>query len=616
MAKPGRTTDVGTVVLHTILVTAFFVALATGLRIATDDPDLEWLRPLDPVLPTEHLFWRHLVSGVVLMAVLAGHLVYVRQAKLERRTRIDKGRILALLSAGPNRWSALNVIVFRVLVLALYTVTASGLLLFAGYGGAVFNLHVITTVLAVACVGFHVLLHLAYGGLNQILRIVRPVPLEIAPDPPDLAELLAQELASKQRARQKPPEAGTPSAVEAPGDTSGPKPLSESISPTQAIRRTPMVHAHPLSVALAMAIAVGLVAVGTERTTRQTLEVPLIKPENAPTLDGDLSDPVWSHTKPGRVLTTQGGDFGETHESAVEIRAAHDGIFAYFALIWDDPTRSLKHMPLVKKDGSWHVVASRPDLADEKAFNEDKFSVLLVGGGLPLIGGAIHLANQPLDDKPPGSTGRGLHFVRSGGFADVWLWRAAHGGLIGHVDNCHFGGPDQRPDPSLGPTAVYSGGFACDPATTIYRSNIAITSQGKQVEDVRPLVLPRSATQMAGTLGSVHWRPEESDTGSARWWLMESETVPYTPALGSKLPDGTVIPSVLLADRLPESPTSIRGVARWNAGRWTLEMARRLYTNSPRDVPIKSGTLLWVAAFDHAEKRHTRHLRPFILRVE
>jgi hypothetical protein len=43
---------------------------------------------------------------------------------------------------------------------------------------------------------------------------------------------------------------------------------------------------------------------------------------------------------------------------------------------------------------------------------------------------------------------------------------------------------------------------------------------------------------------------------------------------------------------------------------------RRLKTDSVYDVEIKSGSLMWVAAFDHSEKRHTRHLRPFRLELE
>lgn len=82
------------------------------------------------------------------------------------------------------------------------------------------------------------------------------------------------------------------------------------------------------------------------------------------------------------------------------------------------------------------------------------------------------------------------------------------------------------------------------------------------------------------------------------------------------LPDGVVVPGILMADEIPDRRDSIRGAARWAAGRWTLEIVRRLHTGSDYDVPLKSGDMMWLAAFDHAEMRHTRHLRPFRLELE
>jgi hypothetical protein len=41
--------------------------------------------------------------------------------------------------------------------------------------------------------------------------------------------------------------------------------------------------------------------------------------------------------------------------------------------VWEDPTRSLKHLPLVKRNGRWGVAATREDLVDEHRFHEDKF---------------------------------------------------------------------------------------------------------------------------------------------------------------------------------------------------------------------------------------------------
>ena len=84
----------------------------------------------------------------------------------------------------------------------------------------------------------------------------------------------------------------------------------------------------------------------------------------------------------------------------------------------------------------WHVVASRGDLADEGAYNEDKFAVLLSPAGLPLIGAAIQLSSLPLRGKPPPSSGRGMHYTLDGSILDVWQWRASHGGPSGHIDNC------------------------------------------------------------------------------------------------------------------------------------------------------------------------------------
>jgi hypothetical protein len=45
-------------------------------------------------------------------------------------------------------------------------------------------------------------------------------------------------------------------------------------------------------------------------------------------------------------------------------------------------------------------------------------------------------------------------------------------------------------------------------------------------------------------------------------------------------------------------------------------VARRLDTGSDYDVPIKTGVFMRVAAFDHSQIRHTRHVRPIRIEVE
>lgn len=192
------TTDYGTVVFHTLFVVAFFVLTATGLRIASDDPNARWLAVLDPVLPTEHLWFRHLAASVIFTAALAAYVFYLRAARLGSRVRFDLGRVAMMLRGGPTKWAAINIAVYWTLMAAFIVGIVSGTLLFLEYGEPYLWLHLQATYVAIACVFLHVSLHAASGGTRQLLRIIRPGELRVPEPPPDLAELLAKELARRQ----------------------------------------------------------------------------------------------------------------------------------------------------------------------------------------------------------------------------------------------------------------------------------------------------------------------------------------------------------------------------------------------------------------------------------
>ena len=555
----------------------------------------EWLAVLDPLLPVEEVWYYHLISGVVLMATLAGYFFYLRRAKLQSRVRFDKARFVVLLRPGRQRWAALNVIVYWVLMVSLVVEVVSGIMLFAGAGSPHLAIHRITTYVCVASVITHVALHAVAGGFRAAYASCSPRPAAHRTAAAGSGRVASSRVvaAHRKRARAGGGEFGT---------TGG-----------QTHRAT--LNAHPFATALVAMLVVGGLSIGAEQASRETLRVVEIPQSQAPQLDGDLSDPAWTRAHPVTILTTQGGDFGGTHQSLVEIRALHDGEFAYFSFVWEDPTRSLKHLPLVKRSGQWRVAATREDLGDESKYFEDKFSVLLTRPGLPLIGAAIHLARRPLADKPSSSSSRGLHYT-GGGIADIWQWRASHAGPGGYIDNCHFGGPAALPDEQQKLAQHYAGGFAIDPVPLPYDSNIGLaTPSGASA--FLPKRLPSDLSAMSHAMGRIDDSPGASESETSRWWMGESKLVAYSTAQDAAIPDGSVIPSIIMKSSLPEtSRDSIRGVARWAAGRWTLEVARRIYTGSQYDVPIKTGTLMWVAAFDHSEKRHTRHLRPFRLEVD
>ncbi|HWB47058.1 MAG TPA: ethylbenzene dehydrogenase-related protein [Hyphomicrobiaceae bacterium] len=582
-------TDIGTAALHILLLILFLVLLGTGLRIASDDPDALWLTVFDPILPMEHLWYWHLVSGAALAACLGAYVVYVTRAALTARIRFDSARLHAIWRGGRPRLAAINVAAVWLLLGSLLAEIVTGAMLFWGAGESILSLHLWATWLCLACIALHVAMHAAYGGVDQALRIFRPSRLRAGSAPPDLAELLAEQLRHRRSSDQPSPPMPDPSAIDGGANS---------------------LQSHPLASGLVIAALVAGAALGAEDLTRPVLPIRAIAHGDAPTIDGELSDPVWAKATTVSVMTTQGGDFGGSHQSRVEIRALHDDKFAYFAFVWEDPTRSLKHLPLVKDRDGWRIASTDENLVDESVYNEDKFAVLLSPGGLPLIGAAIHLASRPIAGRPPASSGRGLHYTLDGSILDVWQWRASHGGRTGYIDNCHIGAP------GAGHAAQYTGGFGLDPGPKAYQPNFVGDPTPTSATRVHPRRLPKDPAAMREAMGRLTDATNESESEGARWWMTVSESVPYSSAADAAIPVGTVMPGVIVEEATKSGASDVRGFGRWAAGRWTLELMRRLQTGSSFDVDIKDGVLMWVAAFDHAEKRHTHHLRPVRLHLK
>src|SRR6476661_4261444 len=160
-------TDCGTAIFHAVLLGSVCVLLATGLRIASDDPEVAWLSLLDPMLPMEDLWYRHLVAGTILSAGLAGYGIYIVRARLGGRLRFDRTRLVAIWRGGEPRLAALNVAVVWLLLGSLVLEIVTGLVIFWGAGQAVLDVHRLGAWFCVACVMVHVVLHACYGGIQQ-----------------------------------------------------------------------------------------------------------------------------------------------------------------------------------------------------------------------------------------------------------------------------------------------------------------------------------------------------------------------------------------------------------------------------------------------------------------
>ena len=360
--------------------------------------------------------------------------------------------------------------------------------------------------------------------------------------------------------------------------------------------------------------------VATDRLAVDRLQIHRISSADVPILDGDTSDRAWRNVQPFSLMTSAGGNFDGKGETRIDIRAVHDGTWAFFLFTWEDPTRSLKHLPLVKQVDGWHLLHNGYETGDEHEYNEDKFSVLLTSSDASLAGDrTFHASRHPIPEAPATMTGRGLHFtVGDTGYVDVWQWKATSGGPTGWMDDAHFGPPVEATPMQAQNIVPYKGGFAPDPGVANYTDNFVVNAgaagDGRRI--VTPRRLPRDLAATATAMGETDLDPNHGESDGARWFMTEAESMPYSSELDTRVRLGTVIPGVIIAGEFSGDRADVRCAARWASGRWALEVARRLDTHSQYDVPLKTGIFMRVAAFDHSQIRHTRHVRPIRLEVE
>lgn len=580
--KKKKRTDAGTVILHWLLAASLALSVLTGLRFAVDMPDTGYLKFIEPFLPVAKIWIIHILAGVGLTGLAVAYLFYLRNAGLLRRIALDRARLAALRFPGPARWNAVNVLLYWAFFLCLVAQMVTGELLHRGYGGALVLFHLWTTFAILLYVVAHICAHLALGGGAQLMRILRPSAIPVAADAP---------------ARTPSPFGG--------------------------------------AFVFALSAIVGAIAGGAylcaDRMSRDALHVGRIDKNAAATLAPDLWAPVWRAAKPLHIHTNQGVNLDGSGASLVEIRAVHDEDTIYFAFTWEDPTRSLKHAPLIKTEAGWRVafsesrderkarlqtVAYKPDEQSnfEGALNEDKFAIMLANVEKPFGPGAFHPGPKPLSAMPASSSGRGLHYTEDGSSVNLWLWRASVS-ESGRCENNRVG-PATRPTSSeVHGLSPYKGGYAGKPDQAVAYENFSPQLPRDPAALVQPLRLPIDFAAVQAAMGQIDLDPDHGDQENARWWMGEDQSAPYSPELDAKIPVGAVIPGLIAAEPRPSRPSDIPCQARWAAGRWTLLAQRRLDTKQGDDIAISGKTFMWVGVFDHTPANHTRHIRPFSLEI-
>lgn len=332
----------------------------------------------------------------------------------------------------------------------------------------------------------------------------------------------------------------------------------------------------------------------------------MVRTATPPKLDGQPDDAAWAQAPEAVVHTARGVglDGGET---AVRVRALHDGQNAYLLFRWPDATRSQKHLPLQKTARGWRLMQSHYFNNDENDYYEDKFAVMIARS--PVAGGnTVHLGQQPLPGKPAPSNGLGLHYTDDGSLADVWHWKSVRSGATQQMDDNYFGAPM-----AVKPGKRYTGGYDQDPKTGGGFEQNFDKIKGEH-ELVKVKFLPRDLAAQQARMGHFDPSPAVSDAGE--FAMAKGDVVPYSAELDAAIPLGTVIPSVIYDQPFAGDRGDVSAVASWRDGWWRLEVKRRLDTGSRYDQPLNDGAYLWLAVFDHNQVRHTRHWHPLRLQRE
>ena len=550
-----------TIVVHWTSAIAMFLSLFTGMRIAADGIGAVVPRWFLPILFQGDMWTVHFYAGLGLFGSATAYLVYLKAGALFDRNSLKKLRVLALPTAARLKWGAVNVALHWLLYALVLTMFVTGVLMYTGRGGWIIVVHRIAALGAIVYIFAHILAHFMYGGWWQLLRIFVPQSLKLG------------------------------------GVATG----------------------RPAWLALAAMVPAVAAVAAIDLKTRDTLTMRASATQ--PDISKLLDDPAWAGIAPVLVRTAQGAGMARgAGESLVELRALRFDDMAYFAFRWEDPTRSVARVPLVKRDDGWHLMADHVDRMDVQDYYDDKFSVLFTKSEAFGDGGIIHLGAQPAAGKPKPMNERGLHYTEDGSYNEMWQWKSTRGGMLGSMDHQYIGPPREPTEREAKGVDRYQGGYWNYDGASPYTYNWVSEPVGGYQGPVKVKFLPRDLAATKAAMGAPLHSPEDQVTESQRYWMMDTEVVPYTAEGDAAIPVGTVIPGVVLKNngQYTGERGALKAAVKWADGHWTLVVSRLLKPVGKYDNSFEPGTALnmYVAAYDHTQTRHTRHQRPVKLRVE
>jgi hypothetical protein len=303
--------------------------------------------------------------------------------------------------------------------------------------------------------------------------------------------------------------------------------------------------------------------------------VTAIKVDQAPNLAAGAADPAWAKAQPLTVSLAGGANFKDGKTTAT-IKAVYTGDMLYMLVQYDDPAESVRRSPYQKQpDGSWKKVSDPDDKGgDNNKFYEDKFALIWnIGNSIKNFGqmGCMATCHVGEPGKPYGNK----YTASEGELGDIWHMKSIRTGYIGQVD-------DQYLDHTR---------YDKDKAAEAGRKSDAKTGGGYtdiKLVNGKPEFMHKSGTPV---------------NKGGTYYLKEEDKVPFDD---SKFQPGDEVASILVAPFAGDRG-DIAAAIKWNNGKWTAVISRKLKTGSKTDVQFDNldGTYEFgLAAFDNAQVRH------------
>jgi hypothetical protein len=303
-----------------------------------------------------------------------------------------------------------------------------------------------------------------------------------------------------------------------------------------------------------------------------------VKVAKAPDLAAGAADPAWAQAKAVTVALAGGANFKDGKTTAT-IKAVYSGDMLYMLVQYDDPTESIRRFPYQKQaDGSWKKLSDPRDKGgDDNVYYEDKIALIWnIGNSIKNFSqmGCMAACHAGEAGKPFGNK----YLANEGELGDIWHMKSIRTGYIGQVDDQYLDhtryDKDKAPEAGRKSDAKTGGGY----------TDIKLVN-GK------PEFMHKNATP-ANKGGTYYLREEDK-----------------SPFDDSKFQPGDEVASILVTPFAGDRG-DIAAAIKWDNGKWTAVISRKLVTGSKTDVQFDNldGTYEFgLAAFDNAQVRHAVH---------